>query len=92
MNGAQALFKALTDAGLDTCFAKTIHKQGYIAIALLGTAAFTTSLAGAADPLPSWNDWKRIFALYLSAANVLTLVEVKNPRRCQTRIVMSNLD
>jgi thiamine pyrophosphate-dependent acetolactate synthase large subunit-like protein len=31
MNGAQALFKALTDAGLDTCFANP------------GTSSFTKS-------------------------------------------------
>ena len=33
-----------------------MRKQNYIAIALLAAVAFTTTLARAADPLPSWND------------------------------------
>jgi phosphoserine phosphatase len=35
---------------------KTTRRQDYIAIALLAAAAFTTTIARAADPLPSWND------------------------------------
>ena len=32
------------------------HKQSYRAIALLAAVAFTTTIARAADPLPSWNN------------------------------------
>jgi phosphoglycolate phosphatase-like HAD superfamily hydrolase len=35
---------------------KNNRKQNYIAIALLVAVAFTTTIARAADPLPSWND------------------------------------
>ena len=36
---------------------KTTHKQIHIAIAFLAAVAFTsTTIARAADPLPSWND------------------------------------
>jgi phosphoserine phosphatase len=35
---------------------KTTYKQKLFAIALLGALAFTTTIARAADPLPSWND------------------------------------
>jgi len=35
---------------------KSTHKQNFIAVALVGALAFTTTVAHAADPLPSWND------------------------------------
>jgi hypothetical protein len=31
-------------------------RQNYLAIALLAAVAFTSNIARAADPLPSWND------------------------------------
>src|SRR5438876_8631287 len=38
---------------------KSTHKQNFIAVALIGALAFTTTIAHAADdPLPSWNDGK----------------------------------
>ena len=35
---------------------KTTHTKNLIAVALVGALAFTTTIAHAADPLPSWND------------------------------------
>jgi hypothetical protein len=35
---------------------KTTYKQSYIVITLLAAVAFTTTIARAADPLPSWNE------------------------------------
>ena len=35
---------------------KTTHKLNLLAAALVGAVAFTTTLARAQDPLPSWND------------------------------------
>jgi hypothetical protein len=35
---------------------KTIRRQNLLAAALAGALAFTTSIAQAADPLPSWNE------------------------------------
>jgi hypothetical protein len=35
---------------------KTTHRQKLIAAALAGALAFTTTIAQATDPLPSWND------------------------------------
>ena len=37
---------------------RTTRKQNYIAIALLAALAFTTTIAHAADPLPSFYDGK----------------------------------
>ena len=37
---------------------RTTRKQNYIAIALLAGVAFTTTIARAADPLPSFYDGK----------------------------------
>jgi len=37
---------------------KTTHKQNLLAAALGCALAFTTTIARAADPLPSWNDGK----------------------------------
>jgi hypothetical protein len=37
---------------------KTIRRQNLFAVALLAAAAFTTTTARSADPLPSWNDGK----------------------------------
>jgi phosphoglycolate phosphatase-like HAD superfamily hydrolase len=35
---------------------KTTRKQNYLAAAFIAAVAFTTTIARAADPLPSWND------------------------------------
>jgi hypothetical protein len=35
---------------------KTTRRQNFLAAALIGAAAFTTTISRAADPLPSWND------------------------------------
>ena len=35
---------------------KTMRKQNYIVITLLAAVAFTTTIARAVDPLPSWNE------------------------------------
>src|SRR5439155_18022578 len=35
---------------------KTTHTKNLIAVAFVGALAFTTTIAHAADPLPSWND------------------------------------
>src|SRR5271165_1091505 len=35
---------------------KTTRKQNYLAAAFIAAVAFTTAIARAADPLPSWND------------------------------------
>src|SRR5213593_2920680 len=43
-------------------------RQNYIAIALLATVALTTTIARAADPLPSWNDGK-------AKQSIITFVE-----------------
>src|SRR5205814_3605587 len=37
---------------------KSTHKQRFIAVALVSALAFTTTIAHAGDPLPSWNDGK----------------------------------
>ena len=37
---------------------KTARTQNFIATALAGTLVFNTTIALAADPLPSWNDGK----------------------------------
>ena len=37
---------------------KTTRKQNLLAAALVCALAFTTTIARAADPLPSWNDGK----------------------------------
>ena len=37
---------------------KATRPQSSLAAALVGTLAFTTANARAADPLPSWNDGK----------------------------------
>jgi hypothetical protein len=35
---------------------KTTYKQNYLVITLLAAVAFTTTIARAADPFPSWNE------------------------------------
>lgn len=46
----------LRPANRDHPIMKTNRVQNLLAAALLGTVAFTTTIAQAADPLPSWND------------------------------------
>jgi phosphoserine phosphatase len=47
---------------------KAAHKQDYIAAAILAAVAFATTVARAADPLPSWNDGK-------AKQSIITFVE-----------------
>jgi phosphoserine phosphatase len=47
---------------------KPTHKPHYLAIALVGALAFITTIACAADPLPSWNDGK-------AKQSIITFVE-----------------
>ena len=56
---------------------KTTYKPNLIAVALVGAVAFTTSIARAQDPLPSWNDGAAKSAI---VNFVKTTTDVANPQ------------